>query len=308
MNTDHPHPLPGPPPAAMVATAEDMRAGTAPATGSAPRWVPTTLGRLAVYEEGSAAAGGQVLVLWSSILSDHRIYRSQIRAWRDRHRLILVDGPGHGASGASPGPFSMADCGRALVQVLDALGVAQPVVVVGTSWGGLVGAELALARPERIRALVMLNTPVQTPPGGPGFGERFVTWGARWIHHTGVYRNGVARSFFLPATRARGGPVLDDFHQHLRQADGVALAQSVRSVLIGRQALAPRLHAIAAPVLFIAGRHDSMYPPETLQPAVATLPQGRFEVVDSAHISVVDAPHQTIALIDAFLAALAPMR
>ena len=41
-----------------------------------------------------------------------------------------------------------------------------------------------------------------------------------------------------------------------------------------------------------------------LREAASALPRGRFEVLDTAHISVVDAPAATIALIDAFLASL----
>jgi hypothetical protein len=39
--------------------------------------------------------------------------------------------------------------------------------------------------------------------------------------------------------------------------------------------------------------------------AARTLPKGRFEALDTAHISVVDAPDETTALIDAFLRTLA---
>jgi len=270
-----------------------------------PNRVPTRVGTLAVRDTGPDATSGEVIVLWPSILSDHRIYRTPIEAWRGRHRLIVVDGPGHGDSGPAPGSFTMADCAQAVVEVLDALGVARPVVLIGTSWGGLVAGEFALTQPARTRAVVMLNTPVHTAPGGPGFGDRFVTWGARWIHATGLYRDGVARAFFLPATRERGGPTLEDFHQHLRQADGAALALSVRAVLIEREALAPRLSGIAAPTLFVAGRHDGMYPLEGLRSAAAALPRGRFEVLDTGHISVMDAPAQATALVDGFLAGLA---
>lgn len=267
--------------------------------------VETRVGRLAVRDTGAEPPGGEVIVLWPSILADHRIYRAQIEAWQGRHRLVIVDGPGHGDSGAAPGSFSMADCGEALAEVLDALQIHRPVVVVGTSWGGLVGGEFALSHPERVRALVMLNTPVLTATGGAGFGEHFVTWGARWIHGTPIYRQGVARSFFLPATRERGGPVLEGFHRHLREADGAALARSVRAVMIERAPLAPRLAGIAAPALVVAGRHDELYPVESLRAASAVLRQGRFEVVDSAHIAVVDAPQETTSLIDRFLATLA---
>jgi 3-oxoadipate enol-lactonase len=78
-------------------------------------------------------------------------------------------------------------------------------------------------------------------------------------------------------------------------------------VLIEREALAPRMAGIAAPAMFVAGRHDGMYPLEGLRKAAAALPQGRFEVLDTGHISVVDAPQQTTALIDQFLASLTPM-
>ncbi|MCA3561274.1 MAG: alpha/beta fold hydrolase [Aestuariivirga sp.] len=268
----------------------------------APRMIQTKIGQLAVRDTGETPRGGDILVLWPSILADYTIYRAQIMAWAKRHRLVIVDGPGHGDSGPAPGPFTMAQCGQALAQILDRLAISQPVVIVGTSLGGLVGGEFAIAYPERTRALVMLNTPVNAPQRG--FGDRFVTWGARRLHRTGMFAQGAAKSFFLPATIARGGPALEDFRRHLRGANGAALATTVRSVLLEREPLAPRMRNIRAPVLFIAGRADKMYPPDSLRQAAETLPQGRFETVESAHISVVDAPQATTALIDGFLASL----
>ncbi len=79
----------------------------------------------------------------------------------------------------------------------------------------------------------------------------------------------------------------------------------MRAVLIEREALALRLAGIAAPTLFVAGRHDGMYPLEGLRSAAAALPRGRFEVLDTGHISVMDAPAQATALVDGFLAGLA---
>lgn len=270
----------------------------------AGKLLKTVVGRLAVRDTGSQVAGGEVIVLWPSILADHRIYRRQIEAWRGKHRLVVIDGPGHGESGSAPGPFTMAQCGRAVGEVLDALGLMQPVVMVGTSWGGLVAGEYAIAQPQRTRAVVMLNTPVYTSPDGPSFSDRFVVWGARWIPNTGLYQDGVAKAFFLPATRELGGPLLQDFHQHLRDVDGAALAPAVRSVLIEREPLAPRMNQIKAPTLFVAGRQDGMYPMEDLRRAAAALPRGRFEVLEAAHIAVVDAPEQCTALINEFLFSL----
>jgi len=286
------------------ASADEQATGKSRGLPPPSKAVTTTVGRLAVRVAEPQTPSGEVIVLWPSILADHRIYRHQIEAWRGRHRLVIIDGPGHGQSGPPPGPFTMAHCGRAVGEVLDALGIAQPVVIAGTSWGGLVAGEFAIAQPQRTRAVVMLNTPVYTAPDGPGFGDRFIVWGARWIHGMGIYRDGVAKAFFLPATRERGGPLIQDFHQHLREVDGAGLALSVRSVLIGREPLAPRMSQIAAPTLFVAGRHDAMYPMEDLRKAAASLPRGRFEVLETAHISVVDEPHKTTDLTNDFLAAL----
>ena len=99
---------------------------------------------------------------------------------------------------------------------------------------------------------------------------------------------------------------MDAFNEQLQLADGGALSSAVASVLIDREPLAPRMQDIAAPTLFIAGRHDRLYPAETLRRAAARLPNGKFVILDTAHISVVDAPAQTLAAIDAFLATLPP--
>ena len=284
-----------------VTSKQDRTIGAMASLLPPARQVSTCVGALAVRDTGQVELQGQTIVLWPSILADHRIYRHQVQAWKGRHRIIAIDGPGHGESGRSPDSFSMHDCGQALGQVLDTLTISEPVVVVGTSWGSLVAGELALAQPRRILALVMLNTPVLKAPEGPSLKDRFVVWGARWIHSMAAYRSGVAKAFFLPATIERGGIVQEDFHEHLRHADGAGLSQAVRSVLIDREPLAHRMSGIKAPTLFVAGRRDAMYHVDALKRAAEALPNGHFEVLDTAHISVVDDPLGVTALIDDFL-------
>jgi 3-oxoadipate enol-lactonase len=266
--------------------------------------IPTCIGTLAVHDTGHISAQSQTIVLWSSILADFRIYRHQIEAWREMHRLITIDGPGHGESGPASGPFLMHDCGQALGEVLDALAIGGEVVVVGTSWGGLVAGEFALAQPRRTRALVMLNTPIIKTHNRPTLSDRFIVWGARWIHSTKIYRDGVAKSFFKRSTIRREGLTQQDFHKHLSEVNGLWLSQAVRSVLIDREPLAPRMKDIKPPTLFVAGRHDAMYPAGALRVAAQELSHGRFVELDTAHISVVDEPEQVTELINDFLRGL----
>lgn len=281
------------------------RVVSAEASAISMRSIPTHLGHLAVYDTGMPnrpTASSQVLALWPSVLADHHIYDAQVAALRECHRLILIDGPGHGASGAPTGTFSMAQCAQAQEQVLDALEINQPVVCIGTSWGGLVAGEFALRYPHRTRAIVMLSPPIFK--SSARLRDGFIAWGARWLSGTNLYVKGVAESYFLPTTREREPALMSQFGQHIHDVGGKALAQAVRSVLLEREDLAARLQDIAAPTLFVAGTHDPFCPVNDQRSAAAQLPHGRFVELSTAHISVVDAPAESTRAISSFLAEL----
>jgi 3-oxoadipate enol-lactonase len=265
-----------------------------------PTMVPTSLGRLAVWDTGPQGTDPTV-VLWPSIFADHVIFTSLVEQWRGKRRLILIDGPGHGSSeGPRDKTFTMQACATAMKDVMDSRAVSS-AVVGGTSWGGLVGGEFALMYPQQTLGLIMMNTPFFVSPDGASMGEKFITWGAGTLLGTDLFTSGVARSFFLPATREAGGPVLAHFHDSLHQSDARALSTAIRSVLIERQALADRLPQIKAPSLVIAGLQDEMYPMALQREAVKKMPRATLEVVGSAHISVVDKPMEVARLIDGFL-------
>jgi 3-oxoadipate enol-lactonase len=243
--------------------------------------------------------------LWPSIFTDHVIYSSLVQHWRGKRRLILIDGPGHGASeGPKEKTYSMQACALAMKEILDSKSI-QSAVVGGTSWGGLVGGEFAILYPQRTRAVILLNTPFYTTQGGASMGEKFITWGSASLLGTDLFTNGVARSFFLPATREAGGPIMTHFHMGLHQSDSKALSTAIRSVLIERTALADRLAQIHVPALVVAGLQDGMYPLEMQRDAVKQLKLGKLEVVDSQHISVVDKPAEVAKMLGTFLDGLA---
>jgi homoserine O-acetyltransferase len=59
---------------------------------------------------------------------------------------------------------STADQARVLAAALDAMGVKQPVTIVGASYGGMVGLALAAADPERIAKLVIIGAAAEPHP------------------------------------------------------------------------------------------------------------------------------------------------
>ena len=79
--------------------------------------------------------------------------------------VILFDNRGIGESDAPAGPYTAAQMAGDALQVLDEAGV-ERAHVLGTSLGGMVAQELALAHPERVDKLVLACT---TPGGAESF-------------------------------------------------------------------------------------------------------------------------------------------
>ena len=120
-------------------------------------YVPTRLGRWYYEEHGkSRREGDAAMVLWPSFLTDGGMWDEQVRPLSDLGRVIVFDPPGHGKSEVPP-PFSLDDNARALADAMDAV-KAPRAVLVGLSWGGMIGMRLAALFPERVAGLALLDT------------------------------------------------------------------------------------------------------------------------------------------------------
>jgi proline iminopeptidase len=116
---------------------------------------------------------------------DHRYLQSEV--FESRFTAVYVDLPGTGASSHAP-PLSRARDVAAVEQVRQALG-RDRVCVLGHSAGGFVALEYALAHPEHVETLILLDT---SPTTGPDFGAQIATNLTRFEHEP----------FYADATKA----------------------------------------------------------------------------------------------------------
>lgn len=252
--------------------------------------IKTGLGRLHVVEAGT---GTETIVLWPSIFTDHRIYDGIVARLGATFCFLLIDGPGHGMSEGVAREFTMEDCGEAMAQVLDHFGLMR-AIVGGTSWGGITAAHLALAAPDRVKALLLMNTPMQIDAARPGLKARLIAAGARWMLGNEIFRNGVAKSFFTPEVLQANPSYAQAFHDMLKAADPARLSAAVHSVILRAAPLEDRLAELSAPTLVIAGMLDELYPIDMQAKAALRAPAGHFEPVEGKHISVVEQPGHSI--------------
>jgi pimeloyl-ACP methyl ester carboxylesterase len=118
--------------------------------------VSTRLGRLYVAQVGS----GPPAMLWHSLWVDSRSWGPLVHAFAAHRRVVMIDGPGYGGSSPIHRDFTLNECAEATREVLDQLGISEPVDWVGNAWGGHVGIILAVSHPHRLRSLVTIAAPL----------------------------------------------------------------------------------------------------------------------------------------------------
>jgi pimeloyl-ACP methyl ester carboxylesterase len=201
--------------------------------------------------------------------------------------VITWDLPGHGATGATDG-FSHAEAVGAMLALLDDAG-ADRAVVGGMSLGGYLSLAFNLAHPERVAALLLVDT-------GPGYRNDEARDG--WNE----WANGLADDLERDGLGALpGGPEKDVEH-----AQGPAgLAAAARGILTQRDAsVIDSLPGIGVPALIVVGSEDTPF----LASADAMerrIPGARKVVIDGAgHAANMDAPEEFNAVVVEFLEAL----
>jgi pimeloyl-ACP methyl ester carboxylesterase len=101
-------------------------------------------------------SGARTLVLVHGWTCDESSWARQIDALAPTFRVVTVDLPGHGKSGAPTGPFSMAAFADAIEAVRTAI-KADTLVLVGHSMGTTVITRYAQQYPQHVAALVVVD-------------------------------------------------------------------------------------------------------------------------------------------------------
>lgn len=99
---------------------------------------------------------GPAVLFSHGFMMDHTMFDHQVAALGDRYRCIRWDERGFGDTRAD-GPFTYWDSAEDAVGLLDHLGIDR-AVFVGMSQGGFLSLRAALAHPERVRALVLIDS------------------------------------------------------------------------------------------------------------------------------------------------------
>ncbi len=104
-----------------------------------------------------AGSGEPALVFIHGGFANRGFWDEQIKAFSPRHRVLALDLPGHGESGADRKKWGMAEFGDDVRAAVEAEGL-KKVILFGNSLGGPVAVEAALRLPGKALGVVGVDT------------------------------------------------------------------------------------------------------------------------------------------------------
>ncbi|MBX3431092.1 MAG: alpha/beta hydrolase [Hyphomonadaceae bacterium] len=279
-------------------------------------------GGVRVHYRDEGQQNGPVLVLIHGFSASVHTWEPWVQRLGDDYRIISLDLPGHGLTRAPAGYRASIEAYRDLVhQFLEELGVSN-FSLAGSSMGGNVAWEYALAYPEQVNALILVDASgwedtraeaTEDPLIFKLLRNPILAPLLRDLDSTQLTRNGLEAAFFNPA-------LVDDAmvtrYVQLARAPGHRdiLLQMTLGFRDRHYATAERLAALHMPVLILTGDTDRLVPPEHAQQfhdAIANSQLVTF--ADTGHIPQEERPDESATAVSDFLyqviegSALAPL-
>jgi pimeloyl-ACP methyl ester carboxylesterase len=286
-----------------------------------PRWFQSADGRMHYIDEGPRE--GRPVVLLHGNPTWGFLYRNFVGPLADAgYRVIVPDCLGFGRSEKPPVPelYRIAAHARRLDELLESLELRE-ATVVPQDWGGPIGLSWAVAHPERVSRLFILNTIGHRPPGEvplplplrlfrtPGVGEVMVK-GLGLFHRVFLFRAGVVHRERLtpPVKRAYLAP-------HPSWSSRTAVLVFPREIPAGPQGPVADLlggveaglerHFRAKPVKIVWAMKDIAFTPDVLEQLwLKTFPDAQVtRLEDAGHYLQEDAHERIVPELLEFLAA-----
>lgn len=243
--------------------------------------------RLAVHTAGS----GLPLLLLHGFPLDHGMWARQ-EPLAEQLRLIVPDQRGFGGS-TGPGPESIEQLADDAVALLDALHVAGPAVVCGLSMGGYVAQHVAARHPDRVAALILVDTRLEadTPEVRAGRVDLAAKVGRLG---QSLVADAMIPRLLATSSEAKAAAGRSEIEAELRRtivSQPVTTIQAALAALGSRPDMTDTMRRLRLPALLVVGAEDELTPPACMEQAEQVIPDARLLIVPRAgHMTPLESP------------------
>jgi 3-oxoadipate enol-lactonase len=244
-----------------------------------------------IYWKRDGRDEAPALVLLNSIGTDMDLWDGVLPHLRDRFALLRIDTRGHGGSVAEPGDYSLGMLADDVLAVADAAGF-DSFSIAGVSLGGMIGMEVALRAPDRIKKLLPICTSATMDSA---------SWNDRIANVRG---EGMAAIVDLAMGRflsdATEPAIYETVRRQLLTMDAEGYAGC--GAAIRDMELADRIAELNCPTLVVTGTRDTSTPLEGHGEHLLTyIPGAAHVALEAAHLSPLEAPNALAGVITSFL-------
>ncbi len=267
-------------------------------------------GGLLVHARDQGRGDAPVLVLLHGSNASLHTWEPWVQRLQSKYRIITLDQIGHGLTGPNPSDdYSSAAFVATLDKTLAKLGVTH-FALGGNSMGGAVAWRYALAHPEKVDALILIDAagaPVAMP-GPPPIGFRIARMPVvRRLAEVVTPRRLIEKT--LRQSVSNQSVINDrmiDRYWELLLYPGNRRATALRFASKPDPANAASLSSLHMPVLVMWGREDRLIPVSAARWFVRALPQAQQIVYPGVgHVPMEEIPDRSASDVDAFLSRLA---
>jgi pimeloyl-ACP methyl ester carboxylesterase len=254
------------------------------------------------YEEHGS--GDNVILFGHSYLWDSKMWHPQVKHLSKKYRCIVPDLWGHGNSDSPVNAnYSLESLAADHLGIMDALGI-DKFSIVGISVGGMWALHIALQSPERVQALVLMDT---------GFGAEPAVEKARYFAMIEMAENSgkfppqlidmVYPIFFSQATMRNKPDLVNDFQHSLSliMGDQMPSVAALGRCIFSRPDVTTTLRNIHIPTHVIVGKDDIARPIHESQLIADSINGAKLSIIENAgHAPNVEQPAQVNEILDSF--------
>lgn len=250
------------------------------------------------------AGSGEAVVLLHAFPLDSRLWDAQREELSDSYRVVTPDLPGFGASPLLDGSPSLDAVADAVAVTLDSLDLDR-VVLGGLSLGGYTAMAFLRRYPERVRALMLLDTKASADSDEAAANRERIAAAVLEERSLRVVLKDVLPHLVGKRTKRRRGEVLSRITDVVREGTPEAVAWMQRA-MAARPDSHDVLEAADVPALVVVGDEDELTPRSEAERMVKALGKGSAEtglvtIPAAGHLSAMEAPDDVTRAMRAFL-------